>query len=648
MSTSTKKMLQAAAGSAGGDATLYVEQVFSTYLYTGNDSTQTITNEIDLAGEGGMVWFSARDDAGRDRVLSDTERGVTKVITSNTSEAESTVASAVTAFNSNGFSIGSYGNINNNNKLEASWTFRKTPGFFDVQTFTQSGTSGNQTIPHDLEAVPGFIVTKNRTRSQGWCCYHSSLGTTKKLFLDSTGAAITETIFTSVGDTSFDFSLAFAGGNDGDDYVVYLFADDDQIFGADEDESIIKCGSYTTDGSGDASVTLGFEPQWVLDKTSSYSAAWSIVDMMRGFDTLQSSGYQQAPILVPNSSAAESLTGGEARVNATGFTVTGTTASQTFIYVAIRRPMKVPEAGTEVYQAETRGETSPTPPAYIAGFPVDLGIQRLSVSGTSDWRWASRLTGTNFLLSNTTAAQGSDGGFKFDFADGWANETGTYPAYHSWMFRRAPEFMDVICWTGDSSGSGTDDTQDIPHNLGVVPEFMWLKRRSGGADWQIYHKAFPVGNYMYGDAGGLLTADPGWHIPARPTSSVVTVGDAYYVNQSGDTYIGYLFATLAGISKVGSYTADATVTTIDCGFSTGARFILIKKLGSGAWYVYDSYRGIVAGDDPYLQLNSTAAEITDTDWIDPDNSGFTITDEAGSVSNGINIDTEDYIFLAIA
>ena len=55
---------------------------------------------------------------------------------------------------------------------------------------------------------------------------------------------------------------------------------------------------------------------------------------------------------------------------------------------------------------------------------------------------------------------------------------------------------------------------------------------------------------------------------------------------SGDTYIGYLFATLAGISKVGSYTADATVTTIDCGFSTGARFILIKKLDAhGDWYV---------------------------------------------------------------
>jgi hypothetical protein len=37
-----------------------IEDVFSTYLYTGNGSTQTITNGIDLAGEGGLVWSKAR------------------------------------------------------------------------------------------------------------------------------------------------------------------------------------------------------------------------------------------------------------------------------------------------------------------------------------------------------------------------------------------------------------------------------------------------------------------------------------------------------------------------------------------------------------------------------------------------------------
>jgi hypothetical protein len=77
------------------------------------------------------------------------------------------------------------------------------------------------------------------------------------------------------------------------------------------------------------------------------------------------------------------------------------------------------------------------------------------------------------------------------------------------------------------------------------------------------------------------------------------------------TYIAYLFATLAGVSKVGSYTGTGADLNVDCGFSAGARFILIKRTDStGDWYVYDSLRGIVAGNDPYLLLNSTAAEVT--------------------------------------
>jgi hypothetical protein len=117
-------------------------------------------------------------------------------------------------------------------------------------------------------------------------------------------------------------------------------------------------------------------------------------------------------------------------------------------------------------------------------------------------------------------------------------------------------------------------------------------------------------------------------------------------NTSGDTYIAYLFATLAGVSKVGSYTGTAADLNVDCGFSAGARFILIKRTDStGDWYVWDSARGIVAGNDPYLLLNSTAAEVTGTDYIDPLSSGFTVTSSAPAA---LNASGGTYIFLAIA
>ena len=79
---------------------------------------------------------------------------------------------------------------------------------------------------------------------------------------------------------------------------------------------------------------------------------------------------------------------------------------------------------------------------------------------------------------------------------------------------------------------------------------------------------------------------------------------------------------------------------MDCGFTSGARFVLLKRTdASGDWYVWDSERGIVSGNDPYLLLNSTAAEVTNTDYIDPLASGFTITS---------NFTAGDYIFYAIA
>jgi hypothetical protein len=110
--------------------------------------------------------------------------------------------------------------------------------------------------------------------------------------------------------------------------------------------------------------------------------------------------------------------------------------------------------------------------------------------------------------------------------------------------------------------------------------------------------------------------------------------------------VAYLFATCAGVSKVGSYTGTATTQTINCGFTAGARFVLIKRIDDIAdWYVWDSARGIVAGNDPYLLINSTAAEVTGTDYVDTAASGFEISSTAPAA---INASGGTFIFLAIA
>jgi hypothetical protein len=118
------------------------------------------------------------------------------------------------------------------------------------------------------------------------------------------------------------------------------------------------------------------------------------------------------------------------------------------------------------------------------------------------------------------------------------------------------------------------------------------------------------------------------------------------MNGSGQAIVAYLFASCPGVSKVGSYTGTAATQIINCGFTGGARFVLIKRIdASGDWYVWDSARGIVAGNDPYLLLNSTAAEVTSTDYVDTAASGFELTSTAPAA---INASGGTYIFLAIA
>jgi len=117
-------------------------------------------------------------------------------------------------------------------------------------------------------------------------------------------------------------------------------------------------------------------------------------------------------------------------------------------------------------------------------------------------------------------------------------------------------------------------------------------------------------------------------------------------HSSGYHYIAYLFASADGISKIGSYTGTGNDLNVDCGFSSGARFVLVKRTdSSGDWYLWNSTRGIVAGDDPYVLLSSSADEVTNTDYIDPLSSGFTITSSAPAA---LNASSGTYLFYAIA
>ena len=134
---------------------------------------------------------------------------------------------------------------------------------------------------------------------------------------------------------------------------------------------------------------------------------------------------------------------------------------------------------------------------------------------------------------------------------------------------------------------------------------------------------------------------------AQPNATSLFLSDYGSMNQSGQNFICHLFASQPGVSKVGTYSGTGSDINIDCGFDAGARFVMIKRTGGpGDWYVWDSVRGITSGNDPYTTINTTnVAQVTNTDYIDPLNAGFTVT---SSAPQGLNASGNTYLFLAIA
>jgi hypothetical protein len=647
-------------GASGSAAKTYVEDVFSTWLYTGNGSTQTITNEIDLSGKGGLVWIKSRNIAGSAQVnsqipkynhfLFDTLRTNQNALnTASNFGQDSTWGALYLNFLSTGFNVGNASNIYTNESATtyASWTFREAEKFFDVVTWTGSGA--NRTISHNLGSVPGCIIVKRTDTTGDWQVYHRSLANTEYMVLNSTAAKATgATRWNSTTPTSTVFSLGTDAtvNASGGTYVAYLFAHDAGGFGDSGNDSVVSCGSFTTDGSGNATVTLGWEPQWLLYKRSdgATNQPWVMFDSMRGYVVGNGDAY-----LTANTSNAES-SANSSNPTATGFTVSEQVG--TYIYIAIRRgPMKTPTDATKVFGLSARTGTDAN--ATVTGGQLADSVLIKNRGAAVGDLFAARLTGRGYLETSSAAAEVAAlnttlQANSWDVMDGVkVGTTSTITnasanTFINYLFRRAPGFFDAVCYTG------TGVARTVSHNLGVAPEMMIVKHRNGTNLWTIYHRgvdATSPQNYGLWFQTNARDLDTYWNNTA-PTSTLFTVGIKDATNISGGNFITYLFATCPGVSKVGNYTGSGTTKDIDCGFTAGARFVLIKRTDStGDWHVWDTARGIVSGNDPYLLLNSAAAEVTGTDYIDPLSSGFQISSTAPAA---INANGGSFIYLAIA
>ncbi len=639
------------AAGASGDP-VYVDDVFSTFLYeaNGSSSPRTITNGIDLAGEGGLVWTKGRNISDR-HALVDNERGIRYHLASD----EQNLArdrNWFNSFNSDGYTFSTNDTeLNYSDKDYVSWTFRKAPGFFDVVTYT--GTGSVRTVAHSLGSVPGMILIKCTTNDSDWSVYHRSMGATKNMHLNNTSAADTQAgPFNDTEPTSTHFTVNYDGdvNGSGKGYVAYVFAHNDASFGTGGDESIITCGTYTGN-NGTQDIGVGFEPQFVLIKNTNGTSNWTMLDVTRGAannDTNQAFLYSNAPDVETYPYRAYATHTGFGFKTESSSEINS--SSNTYIYMAIRRPNKPPETGTDVFHAYYG---TPSSGSFITnGFPFDLQIAKEASANGNNWfftrqlginTWKTTSQYTRQLISNATDAKAASSNTKsvyttkYGIASAWANNLMIF-----YTFKRAPGFFDVVNYFGNNS------PRTILHNLGAVPELMIVKDTSRAEEWMVYHAASGANKWLKLNSNDSQSNDSGGDMwgGTTPTSSVFSLGNSSNTNHNGSIIIAYLFATLPGISKVGSYSGTGNAINVDCGFTNGARFVLIKRTDVGGdWDVMDSVRGITSGNDKHFALNTNTAEGTSSDFINPLNTGFTVS---ASAPNDINQSGGTYIFLAIA
>lgn len=623
---------------------LFTDDVFAVTLYTGNGSSQTINNGIDLAGKGGLVWTKGRSIA-LDNYLWDTQRGATYRLVSNSTSASLQETNGVTSFNSSGFSIGAGGGWNNAGSTYTSWTFRRAPKFFDVRTVSHTNGTATNIALADLGTV-GMVTAKITGTTSDWITWHRSLTAGNNLRLNTTAAQTTTNAWLSVSGTTATLSASAPTGT----YVIYAWAHDTSADG------IIQCGSYVGNGnsSGNLSVTLGFEPQFLLIKGASAGASggpWAVMDNMRGLKSPDASAGRQNP-LYANTFGAEDATVNIAAITATGFVLNNNTSpynalGETYIYIAIRRPNKPPTSGTAVYNAIARTGTGATATVTGVGFAPDLVMPKAR-SASYAVRVYDRLRGAgNEMYTSATSAESADAtsltafgmnGASFGASAGVNENTTTFI---NWFFRRAPGFHDQICY----NGTGANKTE--AHNLGVQPQLWIVKRRNSTGSWTIGSTLLNANEkIIMPSPNGRVTDATAWN-STYPTATNISLGTQADVNASGGTYALWMWATLPGISSVFTYTGNGTSQTVNCGFSTGARFVMIIRVTASTAqdiFIWDTARGIVAGNDPRLSLNTTAAEVTTLDTIDTDSTGFIVNTDASNV----NVNGAVYIGLAIS
>lgn len=325
---------------------------FSSTLYTGNGSTQSINAGVDMTTQwgdnasetfGGLVWIKCRNTA-TNHFLYDTIRGATKEINSNTTEAEATLAGGLTAINSTGFTVGADAGHNSMTNNMVSWNFQTThrrtgttnhgkaytehynpfTGFTIIK-YEGSGLAGHE-IPHSLGRKLGFVAVKNLSAIANWEVHYDN---TSRLVFNLTDASVSDNYKVSLNDSSTTIEgaagITIDWNTSTNQYIMYGWANSYY----DEKNTLIgnyEIGVYQGTGVAGNKVTTKGKPAWLMVKMTSGVGNWCILDNKRNEISGNSDGYVYANLSNAEGSTASTtfysdgftIDNGTSDINASG------------------------------------------------------------------------------------------------------------------------------------------------------------------------------------------------------------------------------------------------------------------------------------------------------------------------------------------
>lgn len=623
---------------------------FNAITYTGDGANPRSITGVGFKPD--LLWIKKRNSAD-DNVWFDTTRGPQKELITNSNAAEATKAGdAIISFDSDGFTTGNNGAINANGDTYVAWCWKVNGGTqttntdgditsdvqvnskagFSIVQFQTNGNSANR-VGHGLSQTPDVVLYKQSSQVANWWWYTSLFdGSFDYVQFNSDGA-----IQNSSGAAPDSTTIFAESGSSGQTMNAYCFHSVD---------GYSKFGTYQGNASQDGPlVETGFEPAFVMVKRLSQTANWRVVDNTR------SPFNHRQKILFPNLTNAEvDSTADAVDFLSTGFKISNDDTSwnanaDKYLYIAFASdPSAAPTLADSFNTTAYTGNGTSNRQIPSLGFnPSLVWIKNRTVARDHMAFDNTRLLGSELVPGsypnldaaefNTTANDFNSfdaNGFTVG-SDPYTNENGQEMVAWSWKANSIPSInndgtiqsivsvnqaagFSIVTYTGDGSASST-----VGHGLGVIPDLTIFKKSSGSDYWHVFDTAQNTVMFLNEStaastiSGGTNGAVDIANMTSTKFGFLQGSSSVNNQNASGATYFVYAFKSIAGFSKIGTYTGNGSATgpIVTTGFQPS--WVMIKEASqANHWNIYDNKRTPTNPRDKQLQANLVDVETTNT------------------------------------